>query len=434
MKIKSILLLFFLSLIACNSEKEVPFDSKNLIESNRALLEIAMEDGFSPPQASRIYVYSHIAFYSCLSKYFPDSLTSLSKAIPHFPELPEPEAGSDPILSSLIAFCNTAKSIVFSESLADQLKDKYITLAKENNFTPEKIASSITTAEKISTRISEWIKKDNYQFTRTLERYTSSKKPDEWRETPPDYTQGLEPHWPKLRKLFSDSMPAYPFQKLPTYSKEKSSDFFKMVLDVHTKSKNLSKEESEIALFWDDNPNVSSHHGHLSHVTHKISPPGHWLNIISQIQKDKNFTIFQLSKAYTYSSIVMYDGIIDCWKLKYDTKVIRPISFIHDFIQEDWKPLIQTPPFPEFTSGHSVVSASAAEVLSTLIGTKVSFTDSTEVLFGNKPRSFNSFHDAAMEVSLSRYYGGIHYMQSVLEGNKQGIYLANYFLEKLNIK
>lgn len=419
---------------SCQKNAPVQFSTTDLCLANRKLLEVAMEDGFSPPQASRVYVYPHIAFYSTLQAFFPDSLTNLKNAIKHFPDSLKTDSKADPILTSLLSFCMTAKAVVFSEHLMDDLKNEFIQSAEKNNYSKEKISASIQCAEQNSRVIVQWLKKDNYQNTRTLERYTSSKKENEWRETPPDYLQGLEPHWPLLRKFFIDSMPEYSYVKLPDYSDTKSSEFYQIVNDVYLKSQNLTSDEKNIAMFWDDNPNVSSHHAHLSHITHKISPPGHWLNIVSQICKQQNLPITKATKAFTYSALAMYDGVIDCWRLKYQTKIIRPISFIQKHMHADWKPLIQTPPFPEFTSGHSVVSAAAAEVLSHEFGSNFSFVDSTEILFGHPLRSFNNFHDAAMEVSLSRYYGGIHFKHSVLEGNKQGTYIAQYLLQKLNKK
>lgn len=390
-----------------------------------------MEDGFSPPQASRVYVYPHIGFYSCLQSFYPDSLFSLDKIITNSPSIPQPNKIADPILSSILTFLKISKSLVFSEELVSRKYDEMILQATKNNFSENEINESKKFADSVSSTIIAWIKKDHYQQTRTLERFTSSKLENEWRETPPDYSQGLEPHWPKLRRFYTDSTMSFISVPPPSYSKLKDSEFFKEAIGVYEISKKLTNDEKEIALYWDDNPNVSSHNAHLSHITHKISPPGHWLNIISQIFNEKNYSLFEMSKTFTLTAIAMYEGIIDCWKLKYKTQVIRPISFIHEQIDPEWKPLIQTPPFPEYTSGHSVISAAAAEILTYTLGESYSFTDSTEVLFGNGVRTFKNFHEAAMEVSLSRYFAGIHYKNSVLNGNIQGINIAKNLIQKL---
>jgi membrane-associated phospholipid phosphatase len=127
----------------------------------------------------------------------------------------------------------------------------------------------------------------------------------------------------------------------------------------------------------------------------------------------------------------MYDAIISCWYEKYKTNLVRPITYIQANIDNNWTPLIQTPPFPEFTSGHSAISAAAATVLTSIYGDNYFFTDSTEVLFEQPVRSFTSFNDAAWEVSMSRFYAGIHYMNGVMEGNKQGNFIGQLVIAKL---
>jgi membrane-associated phospholipid phosphatase len=100
-------------------------------------------------------------------------------------------------------------------------------------------------------------------------------------------------------------------------------------------------------------------------------------------------------------------------------------------IEPTWTSFIQTPPFPEYTSGHSTVSSTAAEILTALIGDNFSFTDSSELEYNLPVRSFKSFREAASEASVSRVYGGIHYRSGCDNGNKQGKELAKLILNKL---
>ncbi|MEP7195608.1 MAG: vanadium-dependent haloperoxidase [Saprospiraceae bacterium] len=420
--------------LSCNSHPSVEsFDTADLVKVNRSLLEVAMVDGFSPPVASRVYVYPHIAFYTTLRLFYPDSLADLAGSLNNFPEYKNLNTeNANPELTALLCFAQVSKALVFSEQLAENMQQEILAKANSIKISPSSITASKELAAQITKTLIPWIKSDNYIYTRTLERYTSSKLQYNWRETPPDYTAGLEPNWSKIRPLITDSSNQYKCNALPEFSLDKKSDFYKTVYEVYAESKQLDSAKINIALYWDDNPNVSKYSGHLMRMEHKISPPGHWLNIIGQFSIANHKSIFQTSMAYTLSSIAMFDGIIQCWKTKYETNIIRPISYILENIDESWRPLIQTPPFPEFTSGHSVVSAAAAEVLSQLFGKDVSFIDSTEVLFGHPVKKFTNFHEAAMEVSLSRYYGGIHYKHSVLEGNKQGIFIAQNILQKLN--
>ena len=92
---------------------------------------------------------------------------------------------------------------------------------------------------------------------------------------------------------------------------------------------------------------------------------------------------------------------------------------------------MQTPPFPEYLSGHSVISAASSEVLSNFFGDNFSFTDSSEQRFGIPPRHFQSFRQAAMEAGVSRFYGGIHFMDAVNEGLQQGRRVGHFVIDKI---
>ncbi len=420
-------------LLGCKNSAPVQhFGVEDLHIANRKLLEIAMEDGFSPPVASRVYVYPHLSFYTALHAFYPDSLLDITAKINGFPTHSPAKSKADPELTALICYWTIAKTLIFSENQALEAIQNLESKAKELHFTEDVINDSKEFAKQFCDSVSLWIKKDNYAYTRTLDRYTSKKNPAHWSETPPDYTAGLEPNWPKIRRIILDSSDSYVFTPLPPYSTDKKSPFYLMAEEVYQQAKILDSSLIQTAWYWDDNPNVSKYNGHLMTIIHKISPPGHWLNIISDLCKSKKTDLFTSTTAYMLCSMVMFDGIIDCWDTKYKMDVVRPISYIMDNIDAEWKPLIQTPPFPEFTSGHSVISAAAAEILSEIFGRTLPFVDSTEKLFGFDARNFSNFHEAAMEVSLSRFYGGIHYKQSVLEGNKQGKYIAQQLMQKIS--
>ena len=127
----------------------------------------------------------------------------------------------------------------------------------------------------------------------------------------------------------------------------------------------------------------------------------------------------------------MFDGVISCWSVKFRTNLVRPITYIQENIDVSWEPVIQTPPFPEYTSGHSVFSASAATVLTDIFGENYAYDDNSAELFGMNQRSYKSFYDAAWEVSLSRFYAGIHYYNGIEEGNKQGKFIGETILSKV---
>jgi len=422
-------------LFSCQSDLPSPevFNASDLRWANTRLLQVVMRDNFNPPQASRVYVYPHIAHYAVIAQQEPDSLTDISRHLQDFPELPKlhEHKNAEIHLSALLAFCYTAKKVVFSEHYIGSMIDSLKLRALDGGLSEKTIKASDAFAKAFSQKLSEWIDGDNYIQTRTYDRFTGSVKPWEWRETPPDYTSALEPNWFKLRPLIIPSSDFYKAQRPPEYSSDKNSDFFKMVKEVYDGSQQLDSLRELTAWFWDDNPNVTEHTGHLMTMIHKYAPPGHWLNIVTQIGEKENSSIFKQTKAYTLTAIAMYDGLISCWHEKYSTNLVRPITYIKEYIDPFWNSLIQTPPFPEYTSGHSVVSAAAAEILTNIYGDSYSFTDKTQLLFEMEERSFDSFHEAAWEVSMSRFYGGIHYMQGITEGNKQGRHIGAFISEKL---
>ncbi len=428
----SICLLFLVSCTKDTSFKNQVFGTADLNHANRTLLEVAMEDTFPPPVASRVYVYPHIAQYITLQRFYPDSLQDISNKLNGLESISDiDKTHVNPELAAILSFCIIAKKVVFSEHLIEELKNEFIDKAKKEKLSETVINASITYAENISGHVSKWIDKDNYIQTRTFDRFTSTKKPENWRETPPDYIEALEPFWDEIRPLVIDSASIYLAKAPPVYQTTKDSEFYKMVYEVYEEStQRLDSTKVATAWFWDDNPNTTIHQGHLVAVIHKIAPPGHWLNIIHQITEKENSSLFKTSKAYTYTATAMFDAIISCWHEKFKTDLVRPVTYIQEYIDVEWKPVIQTPPFPEYTSGHSAISASAAGVLNNIFGKTFTFTDNTNELFNAGTRTYSSFDEAAWEVSLSRFYGGIHYMIGVEEGNKQGYFIANKILEK----
>ena len=126
------------------------------------------------------------------------------------------------------------------------------------------------------------------------------------------------------------------------------------------------------------------------------------------------------AEAYARVAMALADGFISCWEEKYRWNLVRPETVINRFLDEGWQPLLQTPPFPEYTSGHSVISTAAAVVLTDQFGAAFAFTDSTEFAYGLPVRSFPSFEAAAAEAAVSRLYGGIHYRMAIEEGVRQG--------------
>jgi len=123
-----------------------------------------------------------------------------------------------------------------------------------------------------------------------------------------------------------------------------------------------------------------------------------------------------------------------CWDAKYKFNLIRPESYINKYIDPEWRPLIQTPPFPEHPSGHSTISGAAATILTNIYGADFAFSDSTEMEFGIPPRDFKSFEEAAQQAGASRMFGGIHYLNGNLSGLKTGAEIGQYISTKIQTR
>jgi len=168
--------------------------------------------------------------------------------------------------------------------------------------------------------------------------------------------------------------------------------------------------------------------------TKKFSPPGHWMSIVGIAAEKANADFGTTVTAFTKTAIALFDSFIQCWAVKYNYNTVRPETVINKYIDPNWRPHLQTPPFPEYTCGHSTGSAAAAEALTSVFGDHFSYTDTTELEFGIKSRSFTSFRQAAEENNLARFYGGIHFHNSCLVSTELGAKVGDMVVQRLKMK
>ncbi len=281
-----------------------------------------------------------------------------------------------------------------------------------------------------------WSKKDNYAQTRTAERYfVQTDVEGRWIPTPPMYGTAVEPHWMEIRTLVMDSASQFMPVRPPLFDiKNKGSVFYNALMEVKNTGDSLTEEQKHIADFWDDNPFKMNVSGHVMFASKKFSPPGHWMNIVGIAAKKANADFGTTVAAYAETAIALFDGFISCWDEKFRSNYVRPETAINKYITDSWRPYIQTPPFPSYTSGHATVSAAAAEVMTAWFGNKLQFTDTSLLEFGIKNREILSFREAAIEAGMSRLYGGIHYRFDNEEGNKCGIKLGEFIVSTLKMR
>lgn len=410
--------------------------AQTLHNLNTLLVNTVMDDLFTPPVASRIYTYPNIAFYECIRHDDPalPSLAGKLNGLNNIPPLPQNPV--DNFIAASIAFSYVAQALVGSEYKIENWR-KAFTDSLNIHADPTLVKNSIQYGHGVADSIISWTKKDNYLRSRGLSRFVLSKKQGTWQPTPEEYAQALEPHWDTIRPLtLRSALQFSPKEKL-WYSMAKNSVFYKTMMEVYHIGKDLDSNRKATARYWDDNPNVAVEEGHLVYYIHKISPGGHWVMIAQQACKKKDVPVTRASYIYTLTSVAIFDAIIACWAEKFKTNLVRPITIINKYIDQKWTPFIQTPPFPEFTSGHADISNAAATVLTKLLGENFEFTDETEIPFGNKHRHFSSFYAAALEATMSRVYGGIHYPEtariSIQQGKQVGAYVLSVF-EKSTLK
>lgn len=402
----------------------------------KQLTDIIVHDIFSPPVASRIYAYATIAAYEAAVPGFPE-YKSLEGQLNELENVPEPEAGKEYCypLASLQAFTKVGKALIFSEAKMEAYQEEIYQAFEALNMPGDVYERSIAFGDQIGDHILAWSNGDKYKQTRTYPKFSINDEDARWQPTPPDYMDGIEPHWREIRPFVIQSPDQFVPPPPTAYSVDKSSQFYKETMEVYEALQSEDKEERlAIARFWDCNPYVSHHTGHVMFATKKITPGGHWMGIAAIAGKQTNADFMRSTQTYTLTAIALADAFISCWDEKYRSNLVRPETVINRHIDEEWAPALQTPPFPEYTSGHSVISRAAAIALTSIYGDDFAYHDDVEEEYGLPARDFNSFIEASEEAAVSRLYGGIHYRPAIDNGVQQGEKVGKYVVANLEMK
>jgi hypothetical protein len=424
--------------ISCkqNNGDYVKFTSDPLLYSRtvKQLNDVVLNNNFPPMIASRNYAYANIAAFECVAA-GDSNYVSLSGQLRQMPAMPRPAVlPVDYHLAALLAFVKVGNAVTFPEGVLmdyyQELKDKADSAGMPSNM----LKNTVAYADTVAASIMKWSKGDNYAQTRSSEKYTVTTEEGRWVPTPPAYMPGLEPHWCDVRTLVLDSATQCRPPGAPKYDmKNQKSVYYKELMEVKNLVDSLTDEQKHIADFFDDNPFKLNVNGHLMFGTKKFSPPGHWMNIVGIAAQKANADFNATVASYAETAVAMYDAFIGCWKIKYESNMVRPETVINKYVDPNWRPYIQTPPFPSYVSGHSVVSAAAAVVMTHHFGENFAFTDTSELEFGIPNRSFKSFEDAALEASWSRLYGGIHYRSDLEHGNEMGKKIGEIIVRRLRL-
>jgi hypothetical protein len=431
----SVLAIAVMGCAATAGDRAARTDADLLHLAVRELTSVMVYDIFSPPQASRAYAYASIAAYEAM-RLDDTSYRTLAGQLRGLAPVPAPPAGelSAP-LAGVHAYLVVGRALTFSRARMDSLRAEMDARFRDRPAMTEAVfARSIAYGDTLAKHILAWAGTDNYLQTRGGAKFTVTTAPGRWVPTPPAYMDAVEPNWNKIRPFAMDSASQFrPEPPLP-FDTAKASPFMRETIEVYETRRRLTDEQRAIAGFWDCNPYVMHVQGHTMFATKKVTPGGHWMGIVATAARKTNSSAVRSAEAYARTAMALADGFISSWDEKYRSTLIRPETVINRYVDEGWEPLLQTPPFPEYTSGHSVISTAAAQVLTDQFGPTFAFVDSTEMDYGIPPRVFTSFEQAAAEAAISRLYGGIHYRRAIEEGVRQGRRVGQHVVARVRTR
>lgn len=389
---------------------QVAFDWYNL-----QLRLIKQTSGLTPPVSSRALGYTGLVLYESVLPGMPDykSLSGQLNGMPAMPQINSSESYHWPT-SANAALAYITRKMYFNATSQNLASIDSMETAN-NTLYQSSVSSDIFERSKnfgisIASAIYDYAVTDGGnegQLHNTDPTYVPPVGPGLWVPTAPGFAQALQPHWGDNRPFLTANVIGCQPDSHPVYSESNTSLFYSQALEVYTVFTKLTQEEKDIALFWADGGGT-------------YTPPGHSVSILIQVLKEKNSMLDVAAIGLAKVGIAVNDAFISCWKAKFNFNLLRPITYIRNLINPAWSPFIATPPFPEYTSGHSVQSGATAQILSDMFGYNYAFTDNSHSDLGYAARSFNSFFEFASEAAISRLYGGIHYRAAIEKGVFQG--------------
>lgn len=388
----------------------------------RLILELIRHTAtYSPPVASRAFAYLGVALWEAVAQ--SRGLTSLAGQLNGLTPLPTAAGAVDEaalVHATLSAgtaalFGNTGPTgqramQAMTEKLGAKVGDGLdATLAKANADHGAAIVAHILA----------WAETDGGAKVENLGfpmDWTLGGKPSSWVPTnTADLQQApLLPNWGNNRPFALTGDLPCGLGPHPEYSEDPASAFFAEAMEVVETRRSLTEDQKIIARFWSDDPMLSP------------TPPGHWASIVIEIAARDALPLDRLADAMVRLGMAVADAFIVCWRVKFEYDLVRPVTYIRRLIDPKWEPLLITPPFPEYPSGHSTQSGAAYAALEAIFGTDFAFDDATHEADGLPVRSFPSFKAAADEAAISRLYGGIHFRAAIDNGITQGECVAEY--------
>lgn len=371
--------------------------------------------GYSPPVASRAFGYAGIALYEALVPGIEDA-SSLRDVLIDMSPVPAagknaayhwPSVANSALASILRSLFPTARPerLAALGALETSFADRH-----RPGLPPGVFARSSQRGRDAAAAVFDWSTTDGGHegYLRNFPPYNPPVSPGFWVPTPPGFLPALQPFWGSNRCLAVANSAVCSPGDHPSYSEDPTSAFYGQALEVYETANHLAQEQTDIARFWSDDSALTA------------TPPGHSVSIATEVLRNEAASLATAAETYAKVGIAVCDAFVACWHQKFAYNLLRPVTYIRRLIDPEWTPLLITPPFPEYTSGHSVQSGAAFQVLTDLFGEQYAFVDHTHDDRGLAPRRFGSFQEAGEEAAMSRLYGGIHYRAAVENGLTQG--------------
>lgn len=397
------------------------------VEWMATLYDLIRSETINPPNAARMYAYAGVTVYEAVVPGMPANY-SMSGGRSGLPLLPYPETSLEYDWPSVAN--GALATVIYGLFDVPSSKVEGAVLTKRDELEAlrletvdaDVIERSMTLGDEMGALILEWVAADGYADSRGLA-YSLPVGEDYYYISTTEGIAPMEPYWDRVRPFGMSYAEVCAVALNAPFDTTPDSSFYLQALEVMTTGDQLNDTQREIAQFWVDTPGITG------------TPAGHWLMIENQLVEQLDLPLSRAAEMYALVGMAMGDAFISAWSLKYQAMLLRPETYIQRYIRRNWAPFIQSPPFPEYPSGHSVVSGAASEVLTTMFG-GVAFTDRTPILAGHGQvqRSFTTFEAAAYEAAISRMYGGIHFRAAIENGVRQGECVGRQILNNVLLR
>ena len=375
--------------------------------------------GFTPPVSARMFAYVGLALYESVQPGIPNALSMAGQVVgleaSALPKI-DPDLDYHWLLVANAAMGHIVKACYAPASEINLFQVASLEQKYEERYRTKVSAAihkrSVEYGRAVAAAIANYANSDGQQFcyqTNFPASFVAPTGTGYWVPTPPAFQKiPLQPLWGKVRTFYPNNADLSKVPTPPTFSTDKTSPFYQQALEVFATVNNLNAEQKTIAEYWSDDPGKT------------FTPPGHSISITRQVLAAEEAKLDKAAEAFARVGMGVHDAFVACWNAKFTHNLLRPVSYINQHMDPNWKTLLTTPPFPEYTSGHSTQSGATAQILSDLFGYNYAFTDRAHkdrTDIDGSPRKFNTFFEFANEAAISRLYGGIHYRA----GNEQGI-------------